>query len=381
MTEVDVVPCKKVTVLLPQTQDADRSALATIEEQASQPTDGDASEALTELQYPKPKKGREALTEYHRWFVEHGRVVTMSDDFHEKVTAAIGTLKEKWSSPKYVNPPTYKEDATKGLISTCANKPITLDPAPAEVWTKTTTVKDGSALHKMNEQCIMLAKDRNATRKVREALDRGEKAQDLTITEENWLVVKGRNGDNVKALKEMIPGLEVRCRPEMRLDEETKMMRTVVSLTAPAQENLDLAIALIESVDAVRFQLFISKARVGEVCSAVRALTSCQKIDYRRRTGVWTLIGVAEARTQAEAAIHYWKDHKRMPDQPQSPPQWELQRTQLRGSGGDGVGAWGTDTSSAGNDTSGNGDDNAIGGGFGGDTGGAGGAGGTDVRD
>lgn len=69
----------------------------------------------------------------------------------------------------------------------------------------------------------MLARDRRATRKVREALGRGGKAQDLNIFEEIWLVVEVRSGDNVKALKEMIPGLEIRRRPEMRLDEETNM--------------------------------------------------------------------------------------------------------------------------------------------------------------
>lgn len=108
---------------------------------------------------------------------------------------------------------------------------------------------------------------------------------------------------------------------------------TMLSITGPAQEDIDLAIELIESVDATRFTLFISGAHVSKVCPAVRALTSCQKVDYRRCTGVWTLVGCTEARTQAEAAILYWKDHKSMPDQPQLPPQWELQRTQLRGSG------------------------------------------------
>lgn len=132
----------------------------------------------------------------------------------------------------------------------------------------------------------------------------------------------------------------------------------MLSIAGPAQEDIDLAIELIESVDATRFKLFISGAHVSKVCPAVRALTSCQKVDYRRRTGVWTLVGVTEARTKAEATIRYWKDHKSMPDQPRLPPQWELQRTQLRGSGGDGAG--GTDTSGAGNGMGSDGDTDAT---------------------
>ncbi|KAJ4416880.1 hypothetical protein N0V82_006519 [Gnomoniopsis sp. IMI 355080] len=335
VTDVDAVPCKKVSVPRPQGEDTEQSTAKTIEgtpeakvEQPDAEAEGDEPvELVTELAYPEGKKAQKVLIEYHKRFVERGRVVIMPDGYsQETLAAAINTLREKWNTPRYTTPPTYKESATQDMTSTCANKPITLEAAPAEVWTKLLNVEDGTAAAKSNEYYSILAKDSRATRKVRGATERGDKAQNMTITDESWVIVVGCSGDNINALKEMIPGLEIRRQSERRLDIETQTMRSVLSVTAPNQQDLDLAIKLIESVDATRFKMFISKAHIGEVCRAVKALTSCHKVDYGRKTGIWTLVGVAEARTRAEAAVRHWKEHKAMPDTDKAAPQYEFQR-------------------------------------------------------